>query len=315
MYIVLYLPFLHKPCCQKFNQITKNIQKKERHWQQTTDLSAKSAQGVAPAAVFQHRSPVAFCSNTHNLVLIPGALYTLPRTSLTWLAWSLTFSSLSLSVTWLSLTVLSLSYKTLSLSNHTVLSLLRGSLSLLLDFLSLESYSALSLSHIWHILLLGWTVQVVEKTFIFLIESFVHVGQVLRHLHNKHCMLFYMPQSPPHHHHTLHMAHSVCHAPNLALNAFWPPQQTLPAECPILSFNVTSPTQQTPGLLCLPAVCPVLSINVTSPTRHQVFHHSKADQLMQSQNHDNMLRITNQCRPVPDCSNSNRFFSHWTAET
>ena len=146
MYIVLYLPFVHKPCCQKFNQMTKTIQKKERHWQQTTDLSAKSAQGVAPAAVFQHRSPVAFCSNTHNLLLIPGALYTLPRTSLTWLARSLTFSSLSLSVTWLSLTVLSLSYKTLSLSNHTVLSLLRGSLSLLLDFLSLESYSALSLS-------------------------------------------------------------------------------------------------------------------------------------------------------------------------
>lgn len=134
MYTVLYLPFLHKPCCQKFNQITKNIQKKERHWQQTTDLSAKSAQGVAPAAVFQHRSPVAFCSNTHNLVLISGALYTLPLTSLTWLAWSLTFSSLSLSFTGLSL-----SY---------------SSLSLLQDSLSLKSYSSLSLT--WLSLSLTW---------------------------------------------------------------------------------------------------------------------------------------------------------------
>ena len=153
---------MHKPCCQKFNQITKNILKKERHWQQTTDLSAKSAQGVAPAAVFQHRSPGAFCSNTHNLVfsinIISGALYTLPLLLDSpgvlhlVLSRSQLLGSLSLTVLSLSLTRLSL-----SLSNRTVLSLLLGSLSLLtLSPLSLTVLSlSLSLSHIWHILLLG----------------------------------------------------------------------------------------------------------------------------------------------------------------
>ena len=121
---------------------------------------------------------------------------------------------------------LSLSYRTLSLSQ-----VLQFSLSLLLDSLSLESYSALSLFDIWQPLTWlncpgsgedvhfpHWVVCPRGPSTPAPTQQTLHV--IL------HAPVHHHPPPPPH-----NMAHSFCHAPNLALNAFWPPQQTLPACC------------------------------------------------------------------------------------